>query len=618
MVASPSPDPDEQFAIGSVLDDRYRIDAVLGTGGMGRVYRAEHTKIGKMVAIKVLHADLNRNREASQRFQREAIASGRLDHPNIVGVSDFGVLDDGACYLVMEVLEGESLGDRLARDHRIHWVEAIDILRGVLFGLRHAHDRGVVHRDIKPDNVYLATKDGSPVIKILDFGIAKLYAGSADDPASTRAGLTVGTPAYLSPEQAVGGEITPASDLYSASILLYEMLAGRAPFEDKDPLAMLGAHVGRRPPAFADIAPEVEIPGPLEDIIQRGLMKAAAERIGTAADYLAMLDAFSPPLHPPPRRETAPAIEVPAMPPTSVTGVSPVVVMRTVPGMPTPVPGMPTPVPGMPTPVPGVPSATTLLPTAPGSPEVAPLPRAIRAVSLADVGEPIPLTWIVRSGFLIGLVIVGAIVLAIATHCGGSEPAAPSSSTKPPVVAPPPASPTSKGSAAPPATHPSPKGSAAPPSASPRRSAAPAASPGLKSSGVPPVASPGPKVAAAAPPASPGPKAAPVPAPVPPASATKPPASATKPPASATKPPAAPMKASERDAQLKALTHDLELGKTCVERKASIGKLVELHDARAVPVLKRARVRTGGGNDSNACLKADAEHAIKELGGTLK
>src|ERR1043166_6111225 len=208
MVASPSPMSEDQFAIGSVLDDRYRIDAVLGTGGMGRVYRAEHTKIGKSVAIKVLHADLTRNREASQRFQREAIASGRLDHPNIVGVSDFGMLDSGTCYLVMEVLEGESLGDRLSRDKRIHWVEAIDILRGVLNGLRHAHERGVVHRDIKPDNVYLAHKHGDLVVKILDIGIAKLFAGSADDPASTRAGLTVGTPAYLSPAHARGASIT--------------------------------------------------------------------------------------------------------------------------------------------------------------------------------------------------------------------------------------------------------------------------------------------------------------------------------------------------------------------------------------------------------------------------
>ncbi|HEU4726812.1 MAG TPA: serine/threonine-protein kinase, partial [Kofleriaceae bacterium] len=322
MAASPSPTSDEQFAIGSVLDGRYRIDAVLGTGGMGRVYRAEHIEIGKSVAIKLLHADLHRNREASQRFHREAIASGKLDHPNIVGVSDSGVLDDGARYLVMEMLEGESLGDRLARETRIHWVEAIDILREVLYGLRHAHERGVVHRDIKPDNVYLARKDGDQVIKILDFGIAKLYAGSVDDPASTRAGLTVGTPAYLSPEQAVGGEITPASDLYSASIVLYEMLAGRAPFEDKDPLAMLGAHVSRRPPSFTDIAPGIEVPAALEDIIHRGLAKSAAERIRTANDYLAMLDALSPPRRP--RMPTAPAPALGELHGTAGTG--PVVV----------------------------------------------------------------------------------------------------------------------------------------------------------------------------------------------------------------------------------------------------------------------------------------------------
>jgi len=421
---------DEQFAIGSVLDGRYRIDAVLGTGGMGRVYRAEHTKIGKSVAIKVLHADLHRNREASQRFQREAIASGRLDHPNIVGVSDFGVLDDGACYLVMEVLEGESLGDRLARDHRIHWVEALDILRGVLYGLRHAHDRGVVHRDIKPDNVYLARKDGDPVIKILDFGIAKLYAGSADDPASTRAGLTVGTPAYLSPEQAVGGEITPASDLYSASIVLYEMLAGRAPFEDKDPLAMLGAHVSRRPPAFADVAPGVDVPVALEDIIQRGLVKTAADRISTATDYLAMLDAFSPPLHAMPRLATAPVVASTAEQlATSATGpaIAAVPAERSSPDRGAaprsypPASGPASSLHGAATPVPGATGPR------PGARDLAPLPRAARAVALGDASEPIPLSWIVRSGVVIGFVIVVAIGLAIAARCTASEPSPPAS-----------------------------------------------------------------------------------------------------------------------------------------------------------------------------------------------
>jgi serine/threonine protein kinase len=574
MAAPPSSSSDEQFAIGSVLDGRYRIEAVLGTGGMGRVYRAEHTKIGKSVAIKVLHADLHRNREASQRFQREAIASGRLDHPNIVGVSDFGVLDGGACYLVMEVLEGESLGDRLMRDKRIHWVEAIDILRGVLYGLRHAHERGVVHRDIKPDNVYLARKDGDPVIKILDFGIAKLYAGTADDPASTRAGLTVGTPAYLSPEQACGGEITPKSDLYSASIVLYEMLAGRAPFEDKDPLAMLGAHVSRRPPLFADVAPGVDIPRPLEDIVQHGLKKSAADRIGTATDYLALLDAFSPPLHPMPRMGTSLELEAAsarirlpastaqssreAVPQHSDAvqaaweaargqsetvdaprssgrgGTTPLPASAPLPVVSAAVPAAASPAhPEVSSPAPAartatqVPSASGALHAAAVSLEMAPLPRALRAVSLAEVTEPIPLTWIVRSGVVIGLAIAVAIVLAIATHCRGSEPR-----------------PTARAAAG-----------------SGERAAA-----GSGSGSRPPVAI-----------GAPG------------------------------------AKPLERDAQLKQALRDLESGKTCRARRAAIGKLVELGDPSAIQNLRRALARGGPGDEGNACLRADGEQAIKDL-----
>jgi serine/threonine-protein kinase len=273
-----------------VLDGRYRVEAILGTGGMGRVYKAEHTGIGRAVAIKVLHARLGGSKEAAQRFQREAMASGRLDHPNIVAVSDFGTLEDGSLFLVMEALEGEPLGTRLEREKRIPWQEALSIIRSVLLGLKHAHDKGVVHRDIKPDNIFLANKDGETVVKILDFGIAKLYAGNADDPATTRAGLTVGTPAYLSPEQAVGGAITPASDLYSTSIVLYEMLAGRAPFLDEDPLAMLTAHVSRDPPPFAEVAPDLQVPPGLEAVINLGLAKVSAERISSALEYMQKLD----------------------------------------------------------------------------------------------------------------------------------------------------------------------------------------------------------------------------------------------------------------------------------------------------------------------------------------
>src|SRR5262245_33717148 len=177
MAESPSPSPDvsNEIAVGFIVDGRYRIDGVLGTGGMGRVYRAEHTGIGRSVAIKMLHADLGRNPEAAARFQREAMASGRLDHANIVNVSDFGMLD-GRPYLVMEALDGEALGHRLEREHVLPWLQAVEIIRQVLQGLKHAHDRGVVHRDIKPDNIFLTRKDDALVVKLLDFGIAKLYA----------------------------------------------------------------------------------------------------------------------------------------------------------------------------------------------------------------------------------------------------------------------------------------------------------------------------------------------------------------------------------------------------------------------------------------------------------
>ena len=319
-MGAPSPDDSGVVTIGSVLDGRYRIDAVLGAGGMGRVYRGEHTGIGRAVAIKVLHSALGRNKEATQRFQREALASGRLDHPNIVGVSDFGVLDDGSLYLVMEALEGEGLGTRLEREKRIPWLEAIEIVRGVLAGLRHAHDRGVVHRDIKPDNIFLAKKDGEQIVKILDFGIAKLYAGNADDPAMTRAGLTVGTPAYLSPEQAVGGAITPASDLYSTSVVLFEMLTGRVPYEDKDPLQMLTAHVSRDAPTFAEVAPDLATPPALEAIVRHGLEKVSAERIGSASDYLNELNNVlrAAGFYVPDARSSSP-IAIPTPPPGFVT-----------------------------------------------------------------------------------------------------------------------------------------------------------------------------------------------------------------------------------------------------------------------------------------------------------
>jgi serine/threonine-protein kinase len=401
-----------------VLDGRYRIDTVIGTGGMGRVYKGEHTGIGRTVAIKVLHTDLSRNREAAQRFQREALASGRLDHPNIVGVSDFGVLDDGACYLVMEALEGEPLGARLEREQRIPWPEALEILRGVLAGLKHAHEKGVVHRDIKPDNIFLAKKDQHLIVKILDFGIAKLRAGSGDDPASTRAGLTVGTPAYLSPEQAVGGEITGASDLYSSTIVLVEMLAGRPPFVEKEPLAMLGAHVSRTPPTLKELAPDQEWPAGLQEIIDRGLAKLSKDRYTDALEMSAALDAVIAGV---PLASARPFTDVgraTTMPANSAFGDQSIV-MEVIAGTGTPAPGYVLPDGRIATPISGV-MRVPAAPTAPVPPSssapTVDLEVAQRAVSLHDINlPPLPKRWYIVGGIVLGVGILIAIIVASAS-----------------------------------------------------------------------------------------------------------------------------------------------------------------------------------------------------------
>jgi serine/threonine-protein kinase len=298
------------------------------------------------------------------------------------------------------------------------------VARGVLAGLRHAHDRGVVHRDIKPDNIFLAKKDGELIIKILDFGIAKLYAGNADDPATTRAGLTVGTPAYLSPEQAVGGAITPASDLYSTSVVLYEMLVGRVPFIEDDPLAMLTAHVGREPPFFRELAPDVDVPASLEAIVRRGLAKVAAERICSAQEYMQLLEPFAAST-PGAARSQASSLMIPVGPHAQPLAVA----------TPTPFTHA-TPLPFVHTPVPGSSASAASLGSAPTA--ILPTSNASRpsAVSVAEHGAPIPKKWLLTAAVCAALAVVLAIILFATKH--GHEPAAIQPVVPVPAPAPPP------------------------------------------------------------------------------------------------------------------------------------------------------------------------------------
>jgi serine/threonine-protein kinase len=284
-----SPSPEDAFETGRVLADRYRIDGIIGGGGMARVYRAQYLEQAHVVAIKVLHASHSRDREAVLRFHREAAMARQLEHPNIVTITDSGVLEDGRYFLVMEALDGETLEARIAREGRMPWRVAVSLLGELLLGLRHAHEHGVVHRDIKPENIFLLRGE-APRVKLLDFGTAKLYTNVPANMQITQRGVTIGAPLYMSPEQAMAGEVSPASDLYSMTVVLFEMLTGELPFVRSNAVATMKAHVFARPPRLREAAPTLEVPDELEEIVRRGLAKLPVSRIPTADAYLKVLE----------------------------------------------------------------------------------------------------------------------------------------------------------------------------------------------------------------------------------------------------------------------------------------------------------------------------------------
>jgi eukaryotic-like serine/threonine-protein kinase len=299
-VKTPPSGNDDRARLGTVIDGRYRLDALLGRGGMGVVWKAEHVAIRRTLAVKLLHPSLAAMPELRSRFEREAIAIGRIDHPNCVGVSDFGRLDDGTLFLVMELLDGRSLGDLMDADAPLAPNRALRILRHVLAGLGHAHAAGIVHRDVKPENVYIVEYKGDPEFaKILDFGIAKVVGGGEIDDGVklTQAGVAFGTPIYMSPEQAIGNPLDGRSDLYAASVMAFEMICGRPPFYSDDKLEILSMHTTRPPPSMTETLtsvvgrPAPPVPIAIEDIIRRGLAKRPHERFANADEYIAALDA---------------------------------------------------------------------------------------------------------------------------------------------------------------------------------------------------------------------------------------------------------------------------------------------------------------------------------------
>jgi serine/threonine protein kinase len=240
--------------VGTTIAGRYRIDALLGKGGMGAVFRAHHLLLKRDVAVKILHPELVTNEDISKRFDREAQSAARLDHPNVIPVTEFGSTEKGMKYMVMQLLSGRELSELL--NGPIDPLRAIELEIQILRGLEHAHGKGVVHRDLKPENVFV-TRDheGNEILKLVDFGIAKIVdedETGQDGKPLTRMGLVFGTPHYMSPEQATGMPVDQRTDIYSAGVLLYQMLAGRLPFEHDDPVSLIRMQVTLDPPPLPD------------------------------------------------------------------------------------------------------------------------------------------------------------------------------------------------------------------------------------------------------------------------------------------------------------------------------------------------------------------------------
>jgi serine/threonine-protein kinase len=266
--------------IGRVIADRYLVLARLGEGGMGRVYLAEHVKMTRQCAIKVMNPSLMNDSESLARFAREASSAARILHPNVAAVFDYGEADK-IVYLVMEYVDGESLSAILAQHGALEPRRAIDIARQIADGLSAAHELGIVHRDLKPDNVIVArTRAGKETPKVVDFGIAKALSDSAED-ALTRSGLVIGTPEYMSPEQLLGDPVDARADIYSLGCILYQMLTGVQPFAAESREQMIRRRLHETPPHVRDVLPD--LPRRLDTLIVHMLARSPVDRLGSAA-----------------------------------------------------------------------------------------------------------------------------------------------------------------------------------------------------------------------------------------------------------------------------------------------------------------------------------------------
>ena len=272
--------------VGRTLDEKYLVEEHLGAGGMGEVYRARHLSMDRPVAIKFLHPRLVEDEAARGRFQTEARAAVKLRHPNAVSVTDFGQTSEGVIYIVMELLEGRTLREILSREAPLETARAISIMLQVCDAVAAAHEAGIIHRDLKPANILVTQSADQPaVVKVLDFGIATFSTDDDDEDATALAqtNSVIGTPRYMSPEQHHGNDLTPASDVYSLGVILYEMLTGMVPFSGSTPAEIAEKHANNPPHPLREIV--ATIPEDVEHDVLHALEKQPGERPANAGEF---------------------------------------------------------------------------------------------------------------------------------------------------------------------------------------------------------------------------------------------------------------------------------------------------------------------------------------------
>jgi serine/threonine protein kinase len=274
---------DDKF-VGKTLPGGYHILDLISVGGMGRVYRAEQSALGRTVAVKIIHPHLLSDENSALRFITEARAASQLNHPNSIAVFDFGRTDDGQPYLVMEFLRGKDLARVAYEEGPLAFSRIVDVLRQALAALSEAHDLGIVHRDLKPENIILEPlRRGGDFVKVVDFGLAKLRA-DAQAPSVTSPGIVCGTPDYMAPEQGRGDPIDGRSDLYAVGVILFQLLTGRLPFEADSPTQVVMMHMTIPVPDPRQVAPERNIPEPLVQVVNKALAKDAKKRYQDAIE----------------------------------------------------------------------------------------------------------------------------------------------------------------------------------------------------------------------------------------------------------------------------------------------------------------------------------------------